>query len=159
MMGYPSVTPRARIGFIIPSSNRVVEPQMQHYAPPGVVAHFARLRMTNRHRKPLPDLLPEILDSVALLMDSRCDVIVFQCTGTSMSGGIFQSRPRSWPIVSNSSEACITVEDDGKGMPVPPKKGFGLSLVEAFAQQIQGRIEFVKVDTGSRIVLCFPVAL
>ena len=88
MMGYPSVTPRARIGFIIPSSNRVVEPQMQHYAPPGVVAHFARLRMTNRHRKPLPDLLPEILDSVALLMDSRCDVIVFQCTGTSMSGGV-----------------------------------------------------------------------
>ncbi|MFL5060624.1 MAG: sensor histidine kinase [Xanthobacteraceae bacterium] len=61
--------------------------------------------------------------------------------------------------ISNSSEACITVEDDGKGMPVPPKKGFGLSLVEAFAQQIQGRIEFVKVDTGSRIVLCFPVAL
>src|SRR5207237_3128596 len=83
-----SVTPRARIGFIIPSSNRVIEPQMQHYAPPDVVAHFARLRMTNRHRKPLPDLLPEILDSVALLMDSRCDVIVFQCTGTSMSGGV-----------------------------------------------------------------------
>jgi two-component sensor histidine kinase len=61
--------------------------------------------------------------------------------------------------VSNSSQACVSVEDDGKGMPIPPKKGFGLSLVEALAQQIQGHIEFVKVDTGSRIVLCFPVAL
>jgi two-component sensor histidine kinase/putative methionine-R-sulfoxide reductase with GAF domain len=61
--------------------------------------------------------------------------------------------------VSNSSEACVAVEDDGMGMPLPPKKGLGLSLVEAFAQQIQGRVEFVKVDRGSRTVLCFPVAL
>lgn len=61
---------------------------MQRYAPAGVVPHFARLRMTNRHRKPLPELLPAILDSVALLMDAKCDLIIFQCTGTSMSGGI-----------------------------------------------------------------------
>jgi maleate cis-trans isomerase len=87
-MSYVPTIPRARIGFIIPSSNRVVEPQMQRYAPAGVVPHFVRLRMTNRHRKPLPELLPQILDSVALLMDSKCDVIVFQCTGTSMSGGV-----------------------------------------------------------------------
>jgi maleate isomerase len=66
----------------------MVEPQMQRYAPEGVVPHFARLRMTNRHRKPLSELLPAILDSVSLLMDSNCDVIVFQCTGTSMSGGV-----------------------------------------------------------------------
>jgi maleate isomerase len=66
----------------------MIEPQMQRYAPAGVVPHFARLRMTNRHRRPLPELLPAILDSVSLLMDSKCDVIVFQCTGTSMSGGV-----------------------------------------------------------------------
>jgi two-component sensor histidine kinase len=51
------------------------------------------------------------------------------------------------------------VEDDGKGMELPPKKGLGLTLVEGFAQQIQGRVEFVKVEAGSRTVLCFPVAL
>ena len=61
---------------------------MQRYSPAGVVPHFTRLRMTNRHRRPLPELLPAILDSVSLLMDSKCDVIVFQCTGTSMSGGV-----------------------------------------------------------------------
>jgi two-component sensor histidine kinase len=60
--------------------------------------------------------------------------------------------------ISNSSEACVSVEDDGKGMPIPPNKGIGLTLVEGFAQQIQGRIDFVKVETGSRAVLCFPVA-
>jgi len=60
--------------------------------------------------------------------------------------------------ISHSSEACLTVEDDGKGITIPPKKGLGLTLVDGFVQQIQGRIEFVKVDRGSRTVLCFPVA-
>jgi two-component sensor histidine kinase len=62
-------------------------------------------------------------------------------------------------LAGNDSEGCIMVEDDGKGMDVPPKKGLGLTLVEAFAQQIQGRIDFKKVDHGSRTVLCFPVAM
>jgi maleate cis-trans isomerase len=85
---YPPVVPRARIGFIIPSSNRMVEPQMQRFAPRGVQPHFARLRMTNQHKRPLPELMPRILSAVELLMDSKCDIIVFQCTGTSMSGGV-----------------------------------------------------------------------
>lgn len=62
-------------------------------------------------------------------------------------------------MVANSSEGCVRVEDDGKGMPIPPRKGCGLSLVEGFAEQIQGRIEYAKVETGSRTILCFPVAL
>lgn len=60
-------------------------------------------------------------------------------------------------MVSNSSEGSLSVQDDGKGMPSPPKKGLGLTLVEGFAQQIQGRLEFPKVETGTRTVLCFPV--
>ncbi|HEY4265582.1 MAG TPA: aspartate/glutamate racemase family protein [Micropepsaceae bacterium] len=87
-MPYESIIPRARIGFIIPASNRMVEPQMARFAPPGVVPHFMRLRMTNRYKRPLPELLPAILDAAAHLMDSKCDIIVFQCTGTSMSGGV-----------------------------------------------------------------------
>ena len=85
---YEPVLPRARLGFIIPASNRMVEPQMQRFAPAGVVPHFMRLRMTNQHKRPLPELLPRILDAASHLMDSKCDIIVFQCTGTSMSGGV-----------------------------------------------------------------------
>jgi maleate isomerase len=85
---YPPVPPRARIGFIIPSSNRMVEPQMSRYSPQGVQPHFVRLRMTNQHKRPLPELMPRILDAVEHLMDSKCDIVVFQCTGTSMSGGV-----------------------------------------------------------------------
>jgi len=87
-MTYEPIIPRARLGFIIPSSNRMVEPQMQRYAPAGVVPHFTRLRMTNRYKRPLPELLPRILEAAELLNDSQCDIVVFQCTGTSMSGGV-----------------------------------------------------------------------
>jgi maleate cis-trans isomerase len=61
---------------------------MARFVPAGVVPHFMRLRMTNRYKRPLPELLPTILDAAAHLMDSKCDIIVFQCTGTSMSGGV-----------------------------------------------------------------------
>jgi len=85
---YKPILPRARIGFIIPSSNRIVEPDMQRFAPEGVVPHFIRVRMTNAYKRPLPELLPTIIGAAQMLMDSKCDIIVFQCTGTSMSGGV-----------------------------------------------------------------------
>src|SRR6266849_1894897 len=87
-MTYAPIVPRARIGFIIPSSNRMIEPQMQRFLPAGVVPHFNRIGMTNRHKAPLEKLLPRILEAADLLNDSKCDVIVLQCTGTSMSGGV-----------------------------------------------------------------------
>jgi two-component sensor histidine kinase len=62
-------------------------------------------------------------------------------------------------IISNRSEACVSVEDNGKGMTVPPKKGLGLTLVEGFAQQIQGRVEYAKADVGSKVTCCFPIPL
>ncbi|MEA2904274.1 MAG: maleate isomerase [Alphaproteobacteria bacterium] len=85
---YEPIVPRARIGFIIPSSNRMIEPQMQRFMPSGVVPHFSRIGMTNRHKAPLEQLIPRITAAADLLADSKCDVTVLQCTGTSMSGGV-----------------------------------------------------------------------
>lgn len=87
-MSYQPVLPRARIGFIIPSSNRMVEPQMARFMPAGVVPHFTRIRMTNQHLAPLDQLLARILDATSMLAESKCDVTVLQCTGTSMSEGV-----------------------------------------------------------------------
>ena len=85
---YEPIVPRARIGFIIPSSNRMIEPQMQRFMPAGVVPHFSRIGMTNRHKAPLDQFIPRITAAAELLADSKCDVTVLQCTGTSMSGGV-----------------------------------------------------------------------
>jgi maleate isomerase len=77
----------ARIGLIIPSSNRMVEQEMVRHVPPGVVAHITRLRMTGAHRAPLDAVLPRVEDATRQLTDARCDVVAFHCTSNSTSEG------------------------------------------------------------------------
>jgi maleate isomerase len=77
----------ARIGLIIPSSNRMVEAEMVRHLPPDVVAHVMRLRMTGAHRVTLDVLMPQVEAAAGLLLDARCDVVVFHCTANSTSEG------------------------------------------------------------------------
>lgn len=77
----------ARVGLIIPSSNRMVEREMVRAFPAGVQAHVTRLRMTGAHHGPLDELLPRIGDATGALLDAKCDVVVFHCTATSMEEG------------------------------------------------------------------------
>jgi maleate isomerase len=77
----------ARIGLIIPSSNRMVEQEMVRHVPPGVTAHIARLRMTGAHRVSLDELLPQVEQAAGMLTDARCEVVVFHCTANSTSEG------------------------------------------------------------------------
>ena len=56
-------------------------------APNGVIAHFARLRMTGAHKLPLPDLLPRLADAAMALADAKCDVIAFHCTAIALDAG------------------------------------------------------------------------
>lgn len=58
-----------------------------------------------------------------------------------------------------TGEACITVEDNGKGMGPPREGGLGLTLIEAFAQQLAGRVERDQVEKGTRTRICFPLAI
>jgi len=93
-----------RIGLIIPSSNQLTEPEYHRYLPDGVLAHFARLRMTGAHKLPLPDLLPRIADAAMALADAKCDVIAFHCTAIALDAG-----PAGEPkIVSAISETSGT---------------------------------------------------
>src|SRR5262249_38639852 len=78
----------ARVGLIIPSSNRMVEQEMARFFPAGVALHVARLRMTGPHHVPLDALLPRIEEATRTLTDAKCDVIAFHCTATSMEEGM-----------------------------------------------------------------------
>jgi maleate isomerase len=78
----------ARVGLIIPSSNRMVEQEMVRHTPPGVQAHVMRLRMTGAHNVPLDALLPGVEEAAATLIDARCDAVAFHCTANSMSEGM-----------------------------------------------------------------------
>jgi maleate isomerase len=78
----------ARVGLIIPSSNRMVEQDMVPHVPLGVQVHVMRLRMTGAHHVPLAQLLPRIEEAARTLMDAKCDVVVFHCTAASMEAGL-----------------------------------------------------------------------
>jgi maleate isomerase len=102
----------ARIGLIIPSSNRMVEGEMVRHLPPGFVAHVARLRMTGAHRVAIEGLVPRLMKAAAMLMDARCDVIAFHCTANSTSEGmageaklIAALRQAGAPLVTTTATA------------------------------------------------------
>src|ERR1700691_6162328 len=78
----------ARIGLMIPASNRMVEQEMVRHVPPGVVAHVMRLRMTGEHRGTVDVLLPRVAEAASHLLDARCDVVAFHCTANSTSEGL-----------------------------------------------------------------------
>jgi maleate cis-trans isomerase len=78
---------RARLGLIIPSSNRLSEPHFRRFLPADVAVHTTRLQMTGVHNKPLGPLLEDVSRAASALGDARCDVIVFHCTANSMEHG------------------------------------------------------------------------
>lgn len=82
-----TILPKARIGLMIPSSNRMSEPQFQHLGPEGLGVHVTRLQMTGPWKKPVPELMGDIARAASALADSKVDLIVFHCTGTSMEDG------------------------------------------------------------------------
>src|SRR5712671_4785272 len=81
------VEPRARVGLIIPSVNRMSEPQFNHFAPTGLGIHVARARITGQWRKPAVEMKDVITRSAEALADSGPDLIVYHCTDSSMREG------------------------------------------------------------------------
>jgi|SRR5215470_1441922 len=77
----------ARIGLIIPSSNRMTEPQFNRYAPAGVGVHIARVQMTGQYKRPIAQLLDDVGRAASSLGDARCDTVVFHCTANAMAEG------------------------------------------------------------------------
>jgi maleate isomerase len=84
-IAYP---PRARYGLIFPSSNRILEPHLARFSPPGLSPHVTRLRMTGPYFMPVQDLTPKVTEAAGELADAGCDPVVFHCTANSMAEGL-----------------------------------------------------------------------
>jgi maleate isomerase len=84
--------PSARIGLIIPSVNRLSEPQFTHFAPAGLGIHVSRARIAGKWRKPVTELAPVIAQAAGVLADATPDLIVYHCTDSSMREGLDGER-------------------------------------------------------------------
>ena len=102
------MNPQSRIGLIIPSSNRLTEPQFHTYAPPGVDIHVARLRMTGKWRKPLAELKKSLAETAQALSDTKPNLIVFHCTANSMENGLAHEAAIVETVQSASGCQTIT---------------------------------------------------
>ena len=95
------------IGLIIPSGNRLTEPQFNQYLPTGVGAHVTRLRMTGKFRKPLAELKRPLIEAAEALSDLNPSVIVFHCTANSMESGL--AHERAIVEIIEGASACPTI--------------------------------------------------
>ena len=101
------MTPPASIGLIIPSSNRLTEPQFNSYAPTGIGVHVTRLRMTGRFRKPLSELKRPLTEAAEAISDVKPGVIVFHCTANSMESGL--AHERALVEIIEQASGCPTI--------------------------------------------------
>jgi maleate isomerase len=97
----------ARVGLIIPSSNRMVEQEMTAAFPAGLQPHVTRLRMTGPNRAPLATVLPRIEEATRALTDARCEAVAFHCTANSMDEGR-DGEERILAAMTRAGAPCAT---------------------------------------------------
>lgn len=79
---------RGRIGFIIPSSDLVQEPDAFNTVPEGVAVHFTRIPLPQPFSaQKLKELSEDLTEPLELLKPVKPNVIVFGCTSGSFIGG------------------------------------------------------------------------
>jgi maleate isomerase len=101
------MNPEPRIGLIIPSSNRLTEPQFDAYTPSGVGVHVTRLRMTGKFRKPLSELKRPLTEAAEAISDVKPGVIVFHCTANSMESGL--AHEKALVDIIEQASGCSTI--------------------------------------------------
>jgi len=85
-------TPVRHVGVIVPSSSRTSEPQFHAFAPQGTTFHTTRGRITGKWSKPVNELIPEIKHAAGMIAEIRPDLIVYNCTSSSMQEGLDGER-------------------------------------------------------------------
>ena len=89
----------ARIGFMVPSWNTVMEYETMRMAPPGVSLHFARIPHTSDAEEVLVKMADEAPHIAETLAHAKMDAICFGCTGGSFV------RPDSDQVIAESIRA------------------------------------------------------
>ena len=103
----------ARVGAIVPSTNRNLEPDFCLLAPPGVSMHFARQGGEDSGRIPDSDEMrayarQPLAPAVRALCAARVDVIAYGCTSATLSGGAEFDRRLGREIESLSGRPALT---------------------------------------------------
>lgn len=83
----PTILPPARLGVILSSGNRMVEPYFRAWAPERLGIHVTRMRMGSGGGRTADDIRADALACAGLLADVEADLIDLQGTGIMMERG------------------------------------------------------------------------
>lgn len=81
------VEQRAHVGVIVPAVNRTCEEQFHRHAPQALGVHMMRARIAGKWAKPVAALEPEITHVAQVLAECQPDLMVYNCTASSMKEG------------------------------------------------------------------------
>ena len=81
------VQQRAHVGVIVPAVNRTCEEQFHRHAPAALGIHMMRARIAGKWAKPVAELEPEISHVTQVLAECQPDLMVYNCTASSMREG------------------------------------------------------------------------
>ena len=78
---------KAHVGVIVPAVNRVCEQQFHAYAPPALGVHTMRARIAGKWSRSIEELANEIRHVTEYMAECRPDLLVYNCTASSMKEG------------------------------------------------------------------------
>ena len=85
--GQQSLKQRAHVGVIVPAVNRTCETQLHRHAPQTLGVHTMRARIAGKWSKPIEELKSEISHVTEVLAECQPDLMVYNCTASSMKEG------------------------------------------------------------------------
>lgn len=101
---------RLRLGMLLPSSNRVAEPELHSMLPEGVAVHTTRLRLVGGTRDELLAMTDKVEEAAELVSHAGVDLIVFHCTAVSTFDVQMESSLKQRIIAATGKPAIATSE-------------------------------------------------
>jgi maleate isomerase len=105
---------RAHVGVIVPAVNRTCEEQFHRHAPPLLGIHMMRARIAGKWAAPVAQLENEISHVTEVLAECAPDLMVYNCTASSMKEGpegerrILDIMEKAAGIPSISTSAAVS---------------------------------------------------
>ena len=79
---------RAKLGSMVPSGNRVVEPSYHKIQIEGVSFHYSKISIKKDTKEEVANMINNVPQAAEKLTDAEVDIISFACTAGSFVGGL-----------------------------------------------------------------------